>query len=182
MLRRGDSSWLWVKFAFFSCHSIIYQGSPSFLVLTVNELCLLFLRQCFTMLMPSTETWISGTSLESPDCIEVSRHVYWRISWRCDWRVQSGVRVGGEKGSVGGSGRWRGCDAKTCMSVSGERDKWVVGICWDSSWLRVKFAFFSCHSIISGFFRLLFWCWLWMNPAFFSCHSVLRGFRLQPCP
>jgi hypothetical protein len=46
MLRRGESSWLVVKFefAFIAGHgSMMRVLPPSFLALTVNELCLLFL-------------------------------------------------------------------------------------------------------------------------------------------
>jgi hypothetical protein len=45
MLRRGESSWLCMKFefAFFVGHGILIRVlSPSRLALTVNELCLLF--------------------------------------------------------------------------------------------------------------------------------------------
>ncbi len=46
MLRRGESSWLCLKFefAFFAGHGILIRVlPPSFLALTVNELCLIFL-------------------------------------------------------------------------------------------------------------------------------------------
>ncbi len=45
MLRRGESSWSCLKFefAFFAGHGILIRVlPPSFLALTVNELCLLF--------------------------------------------------------------------------------------------------------------------------------------------
>jgi hypothetical protein len=45
MLRRGECSWLCMKFefAFFAGHGILIRVlRPSFLALTVNELCLLF--------------------------------------------------------------------------------------------------------------------------------------------
>ena len=45
MLRRGEGSWFYVKFefAFFADHGIFTRVvPPSFLALSVNELCLLF--------------------------------------------------------------------------------------------------------------------------------------------
>jgi hypothetical protein len=63
------------------CHSI-YQGSSAFFAcaLTVNVIGLLFLRQCFVRRSPSTETSISGTSLQLPICRQVSQNVYWRMT------------------------------------------------------------------------------------------------------
>jgi hypothetical protein len=141
VLRRGDSSWLWVKL--------------------VNELCLLFLRQRFMRLPSSTVSLAIGTSQKLSRWKIVSRYVYLRMTWRawtcyCSWRVQSGVRVGGD----------------------GRRGWWNMVRKGDSIWLWMKFAFLSCHSIISGFFCLLFWCWLWMKSAFFSCDSVWVGIWL----
>jgi hypothetical protein len=57
MLRRGESSWLCMKFesAFFAGHGIsIRLLPPSFFALPVNELCLLFLpnpyaTSCFVL-------------------------------------------------------------------------------------------------------------------------------------
>jgi hypothetical protein len=49
--------------AFFSC------------ALTVDVIGLLFLRQCFVLLSPSTETSSSGTSRKLPICTEVSQYV-----------------------------------------------------------------------------------------------------------
>jgi hypothetical protein len=53
MLRRGKSSWLRMKFefAFFAGHGILIKVlPPSFLALTVNELCLLFLPNPYATL------------------------------------------------------------------------------------------------------------------------------------
>ncbi len=51
-------------FAFFGLSQYFDQGSSAYFscALTVNEISLLFLRQCFMGLPPSTETSISGTS------------------------------------------------------------------------------------------------------------------------
>jgi hypothetical protein len=51
MLRRGESSWLCLKFefAFFAGHGIFIRVlPPSFLALPVNELCLLFWPNPYT--------------------------------------------------------------------------------------------------------------------------------------
>ncbi len=105
MLRRDDSGWLWTKFATFSCRSI-WSGlflPPSFLALTVNEVGLLFLRQYFGGLPPSTEPSTSGTFRVSPAWHLVSQYVYFRLTWciwewldvtwtrYCDSKFQSGV-------------------------------------------------------------------------------------------
>jgi hypothetical protein len=64
-------------FAFFGLLQYSDQGSSAFFscALTVNEIGLLFLRQCFGMLPPSTETSISGTSRKLPLCEKVSSDV-----------------------------------------------------------------------------------------------------------
>jgi hypothetical protein len=55
MLRRGESSWLCMKFVLFADHSILIRVLPlCFLALTVNELCVLFLPKphatsCFVL-------------------------------------------------------------------------------------------------------------------------------------
>ncbi len=62
------------------CWSILIRVLPSAFVscaLTVNVIGLLFLRQCFMMLSPSTETSVSGTS-----CQKVSQYLNWRMTWR----------------------------------------------------------------------------------------------------
>ncbi len=56
--------------AFFSC------------ALTVNVIGDLFLQQCFGMLLPSTETWISGTSRKLEICVKVSQYLWCRRTWR----------------------------------------------------------------------------------------------------
>ncbi len=57
-------------FVFFSC------------ALTVNVIGLLFLRQCFVLLPPSTETLINGMSRKLPLWNLVSQYVYRRMTWR----------------------------------------------------------------------------------------------------
>ncbi len=125
--------------------TVFHQGSfafSSFVALTVNEHCLFFLRQCFITLGSSTATFPIGTPPKSPSCIKVSRYAYWAwpdVTW-------AGVWVGGE--DVMQRHAWE------CVGT----EEVVDGICWewgDSSRLWVKITFFSCHSIISGFYRLL---------------------------
>ncbi len=85
-------------FALFGLFKYCDHGSSTFFsyTLTVNVIDLLFLQQCLRRLLPSTETWISGTSPQQPIWRLVSQYVYSRITWRdvnscyCDWRVQSG--------------------------------------------------------------------------------------------
>ena len=81
------------------------QGSSAFFscALTVNVIGLLFglifLRQCFIKLSPSTETLINGTSPKLLICLIVSQYVYWRmLLWL--------------EASVGGLSWWWWCDVK----------------------------------------------------------------------
>jgi hypothetical protein len=63
----------------------------------VKVIGLLFLWQCLTLLTPSTETSISGTSQKLWKCLLVSEYVY--------------------KGSVVGLGWWWWCDVKNGRQV-----------------------------------------------------------------
>jgi hypothetical protein len=67
----------WIMFVFFGLSQYCDQGSSAFFscALTVNVIGLLFLRQCFGVLPPSTQTSISGTSRKLPLCNLVSQYV-----------------------------------------------------------------------------------------------------------
>ena len=73
----------------------------SLLALSLNELCHLFLRQCFVHLPLSTETLINGMLRKLPLWLEVSQYVYRTMvprdvnSCYCDWGGGSSVGVGG---------------------------------------------------------------------------------------
>ncbi len=95
-------------FAFFglSQYFLIDQGSSTFIscALTVNVIGLLFLRQCFGRLPPSTETSFSGTSRKLPICLKVSQNPYsgeWLdVTWTHAIVIggfSRGFRVGGEE-------------------------------------------------------------------------------------
>ncbi len=173
-----DCSWLWMKFAIFSCHSILSGGlPPSFLAFTVNELGLLFLRQCFFRIKSSTKISVCGTFPESPIWMKVSRYVYLRMTGRdvnmLLWlRVHSGFWIGGE-------------DVTQRHARKSESRKGGDGICWDGAiavGCEWSLPSFRGTVFYQGVFRLLFLRWLWMKSAFFSCGSVLWPFRLQPRP
>jgi hypothetical protein len=70
------------NFCIFGLFEYFDQGSSASFscALAVNVIGLLFLRQCFMLLLPSTETLIIGTSRKLPLCIIVSQYVWWRMT------------------------------------------------------------------------------------------------------
>ncbi len=96
----------------------------------------------------------------------VRRYVYLRMTC-LTWREHAVV--------IGGFSREFGLVARM----------WCKGIPniekGDSYWLWVKFAIFSSHTTLSGFFLPpLLLRWMRIESAFFSCDSDYRDFQLQP--
>ncbi len=75
-----------------------------------NVIGLLYLRQCFNLHPPSTETSISGTLRKLPICFKVSQCVQWRMTWRdessCYYVIKGFCRGFGFGGGGEDCGRW----------------------------------------------------------------------------
>ncbi len=128
----------------------------SFLALTVNEICFLFLRQVFRMLKPSTVTFPSGTSRKSPIWSKVSRNTY---IWEC---FEHAIVIGDLLSA-------KDVMQRHAWEWVGRRGWWHTLRRGNSSWLWAELTFFSTTVLCQGS-SAFFYCvdCEWKLPSFFA--------------